>query len=160
MPPPPALPVLGTSVFVSGLGGYHTYRIPAAVGAGAQLLVFAEGRKLSSADHGWNDIVLKRSNDGGASVRARPARLSARSISHRKLFSMAVLYGCAGRLTAKSGGFRPGQWGQLQLVHGESTAAKHVVIGNPTPVAVGIRLGCIVAWCYRLSTLYQIHQHI
>ena len=76
MPPSPVLPVLGTSVFVSGLGGYHTYRIPAAVGAGAQLLVFAEGRKLSSADHGWNDIVLKRSNDGGASVRARPARLS------------------------------------------------------------------------------------
>ena len=50
--PPPSLPPLGTSVFVSGVGGYNTYRIPAVVGKGRKLLVFAEGRKLSSADHG------------------------------------------------------------------------------------------------------------
>jgi len=29
------------------------------------LLQFCEGRKLSSADHGWNDIVMKRSTDNG-----------------------------------------------------------------------------------------------
>lgn len=67
-PPPPALPKLGSSVFISGKEGYHTYRIPAIVSnSGGKLLCFAEGRKLSSADHGWNDIVAKRSEDGGAS---------------------------------------------------------------------------------------------
>ena len=67
-PPPPALPKLGSSVFVSGKEGYNTYRIPAIVSnPGGKLLCFAEGRKLSSADHGWNDIVAKRSEDGGAS---------------------------------------------------------------------------------------------
>eukprot|EP00040_Diaphanoeca_grandis_P004371 m.28391 g.28391 ORF g.28391 m.28391 type:complete len:356 (+) comp15909_c0_seq1:117-1184(+) len=53
--------------FVSGEDGYHTYRIPAIIklpGTG-DLLLFAEGRKLSSADHGWNDIVMKRSMDSG-----------------------------------------------------------------------------------------------
>jgi sialidase-1 len=29
------------------------------------LLVFAEGRKFSCTDHDWNDIVMKRSDDGG-----------------------------------------------------------------------------------------------
>jgi hypothetical protein len=65
-PPPPSLPALGRSVFVSGVEGYHTYRIPAVVSnSGSKLLCFAEGRKLSEADHGWNDIVMKRSADGG-----------------------------------------------------------------------------------------------
>ena len=58
-----------TDVFVSGRDGYHTYRIPALVRVPGteQVLLFAEGRKLSSADHGWNDIVLKRSPDNGVS---------------------------------------------------------------------------------------------
>jgi sialidase-1 len=82
-------------VFTAGQDGYHTYRIPSLVKASSgELLLFAEGRKLSSADHDWNDIVLKRSADGGAS------------------------------------------WGELQLVWSESTAARHVTIGNPSPVAL------------------------
>jgi hypothetical protein len=35
------------------------------------LLVFAEGRKLSESDHGWNDVVLKRSTDNGAVLEVR-----------------------------------------------------------------------------------------
>eukprot|EP01052_Picozoa_sp_SAG31_P079794 SAG31_NODE_39496_length_287_cov_2.303191_1_plen_56_part_01 len=31
------------------------------------LLCFCEGRKYSSADHDWNDIVLKASLDSGVS---------------------------------------------------------------------------------------------
>ena len=52
--------------FVAGEGGYAEYRIPAlvAVPAGG-LLAFCEGRKLSCADMGWNDIVMRRSTDQG-----------------------------------------------------------------------------------------------
>ena len=43
------------------------YRIPAVVQTRQEgvVLAFCEGRKLSSADHGWNDIVMKRSVDNG-----------------------------------------------------------------------------------------------
>ena len=52
-------------VFVSGTEGYHTFRIPAVVVTpkGA-VLAFCEGR-ASRSDHAQNDIVLKRSTDGG-----------------------------------------------------------------------------------------------
>jgi sialidase-1 len=54
-------------VFVSGEGGYHTYRIPAVeTTAKGTVLAFAEGRK-TRADHAGNDIVLRRSEDGGKS---------------------------------------------------------------------------------------------
>jgi len=58
---------VGVNPFVSGVDGYHTYRIPAIVQVPTtgDLLLFCEGRKLSSADHGWNDIVMKRSTDNG-----------------------------------------------------------------------------------------------
>ena len=59
-----------TPVFVGGEGGYPFYRIPAATrlakGAHAgRILAFAEGRGTLS-DNGTNDIVLKTSDDGGA----------------------------------------------------------------------------------------------
>jgi hypothetical protein len=48
-------------------------------------------------------------------VRARPGRLSALSVSHGKSCCMALLYGRAGRLTAPC---RPGQYGgELALVN-------------------------------------------
>jgi sialidase-1 len=53
-------------VFKSGVGGYACYRIPALVADAGTLYAFAEGRRFSCADHGWNDIVLSRSTDGGA----------------------------------------------------------------------------------------------
>lgn len=54
-------------VFVSGEGGYHTYRIPALiVSKEGTLLAFCEGRKTSRRDHGDVDLVLRRSEDGGA----------------------------------------------------------------------------------------------
>ncbi len=54
-----------TDVFVSGTEGYHTFRIPSVVVTqrGA-VLAFCEGR-ATRADHAQNDIVLKRSTDGG-----------------------------------------------------------------------------------------------
>ena len=59
--PPAQIPV-----FVSGEGGYDTYRIPAlAITANGTLLAFCEGRKGSSADYGDIDLLLRRSTDNG-----------------------------------------------------------------------------------------------
>ncbi|MEA1875342.1 MAG: sialidase family protein [Bacteroidota bacterium] len=56
-----------TDVFIEGEEGYHTYRIPALwKSSKGSILAFAEGRE-SKSDHAANDIVLKRSLDGGAS---------------------------------------------------------------------------------------------
>jgi len=53
-------------LFVSGQGGYHTYRIPALiVTREGSLLAFCEGRKNNRRDHGDIDLLLKRSTDGG-----------------------------------------------------------------------------------------------
>ncbi|WP_316757531.1 sialidase family protein [Streptomyces herbicida] len=52
--------------YVSGEGGYDTYRIPAAVTTRkGTLLAFAEGRHNSAGDTGDIDVVLRRSTDGG-----------------------------------------------------------------------------------------------
>ncbi|MFF7467790.1 exo-alpha-sialidase [Streptomyces sp. NPDC008092] len=52
--------------YVSGAGGYVSYRIPAVVRSrGGTLLAFAEGRVDGRADHGDIDVVLRRSWDGG-----------------------------------------------------------------------------------------------
>lgn len=54
-------------VYMSGAGGYHTYRIPAIVMTkNGVLLAFCEGRVNNSSDWGDIDIVLKRSIDRGA----------------------------------------------------------------------------------------------
>jgi sialidase-1 len=53
-------------VFVSGEGGYHTYRIPSLlVTPKGTLLAFCEGRRKSRADSGDIDLLLRRSEDGG-----------------------------------------------------------------------------------------------
>lgn len=55
-----------SDVFVAGKDGYAVYRIPSVVTAkDGTVLVFAEGR-VNLRDHAENDIVLKRSSDGGA----------------------------------------------------------------------------------------------
>ena len=55
-------------VFERGEHGYHTFRIPAIVRCqDGGLLAFAEGRVRGSGDAGDIDVVLKRSDDGGAS---------------------------------------------------------------------------------------------
>ncbi len=55
-----------TELFSSGVGGYHTYRIPAlAVTTSGTILAICEGRVHSPHDHGKIDIVLRRSPDGG-----------------------------------------------------------------------------------------------
>ncbi|MFI9805632.1 exo-alpha-sialidase [Streptomyces sp. NPDC052301] len=52
--------------YVSGKGGYATYRIPAVVRTGTgTVLAFAEGRRDGAADTGDIDVVLRRSTDGG-----------------------------------------------------------------------------------------------
>ncbi len=53
-------------VFVSGIDGYSTYRIPAIImTSNNELLAFCEGRVKGSGDFGNIDIVMKRSRDGG-----------------------------------------------------------------------------------------------
>ena len=59
-----------TDVFISGQGGYHTYRIPAIeAGPDGSLVAFAEARKYSAADPGFGkqeiDLVYKRSTNNG-----------------------------------------------------------------------------------------------
>ncbi|MFJ9904108.1 exo-alpha-sialidase [Streptomyces sp. NPDC101152] len=52
--------------YVSGRGGYATYRIPAVVTTRrGTVLAFAEGRRQGAADSGAIDVVLRRSGDGG-----------------------------------------------------------------------------------------------
>ena len=52
--------------YVSGEGGYDTYRIPATVTTRrGTVLAFAEGRYDGAADSGHIDVVLRRSQDGG-----------------------------------------------------------------------------------------------
>jgi sialidase-1 len=59
-------PVAQVDVFVSGEGGYHTYRIPSVIkAANGALLAFCEGRKSAGGDSGDIDLLLKRSTDGG-----------------------------------------------------------------------------------------------
>ena len=56
-------------VFKAGVGGYACYRIPSLLvdtTSVSVLYAFAEGRRFSCADHGWNDIVMSKSVDGGA----------------------------------------------------------------------------------------------
>lgn len=53
--------------FTSGEEGYDTFRIPAAITTPAgTLLAFAEGRVGGSSDTGNIDVVVRRSEDGGA----------------------------------------------------------------------------------------------
>jgi sialidase-1 len=59
-------PLQQQDVFISGEGGYHTYRIPALIVTSNQtLLAFCEGRKNSRSDMGDIDLLLKRFVDGG-----------------------------------------------------------------------------------------------
>lgn len=53
-------------LFTSGVGGYHTYRIPALiVAADGTILAFCEGRRNSARDDDDIDIMLRRSFDNG-----------------------------------------------------------------------------------------------
>lgn len=55
-----------SDLFVSGMGGYHTYRIPAlALTTRGTLLAFCEGRKYGRGDAGIIELLLRRSTDGG-----------------------------------------------------------------------------------------------
>jgi len=55
-------------VFIGGEDGYHTYRIPALlIAEDGSLLAFCEGRKQNAGDTGDIDLVMKRSEDDGAS---------------------------------------------------------------------------------------------
>ncbi len=59
-------PPAQTKVFISGQGGYDTYRIPALLlTQKGTLLAFCEGRKDSQSDAGNIDLLLRRSLDNG-----------------------------------------------------------------------------------------------
>ncbi len=60
-----------TDVFISGQGGYHTYRIPGVETApDGSIVAFAEARKYNADDPGFGkqeiDLVYKRSTNNGA----------------------------------------------------------------------------------------------
>lgn len=53
-------------IFISGQGGYHTYRIPSLIATkNGVLLAFCEGRKNGRGDAGAIDLLVRRSHDGG-----------------------------------------------------------------------------------------------
>lgn len=55
-----------TTVWKSGEGDYHTYRIPSVIRTmKGTLLAFCEGRKSGRGDAGNIDLLIKRSYDGG-----------------------------------------------------------------------------------------------
>ena len=55
-----------TDVFISGTGGYHTYRIPSMVSTPhGTIMMFCEGRKNERSDTGDIALLCKRSTDGG-----------------------------------------------------------------------------------------------
>jgi sialidase-1 len=57
---------LGQALFISGEGGYHTYRIPAiTVTLNGTVLAVCEGRKNSSSDSDDIDLLYRRSTDHG-----------------------------------------------------------------------------------------------
>ncbi len=57
---------VGQPLFISGQGGYDTYRIPAlAVTTQGTVLAFCEGRRNSSSDAGDIDLLVRRSTDHG-----------------------------------------------------------------------------------------------
>src|SRR4051794_6051730 len=59
-------PCTSSVPYVSGQGGYDTYRIPATVTTGrGTVLAFAEGRHNGAGDTGNIDVVLRRSGDRG-----------------------------------------------------------------------------------------------
>lgn len=61
-----------TTLFRSGTGGYHTYRIPAmTVTPEGTVLAFCEGRKHGCSDAGDIALLLKRSESSGQSWRAQ-----------------------------------------------------------------------------------------
>lgn len=65
-PEPKILGPEQTDLFIGGQGDYRSYRIPALTTTQkGTVLAFVEGRKDSSADHGHNEILLRRSLDGG-----------------------------------------------------------------------------------------------
>ena len=54
------------NVFVSGIEGHKSYRIPAIIGLpDKEIFAFREGRVNDAGDFGDINIVMKRSNDGG-----------------------------------------------------------------------------------------------
>ncbi len=54
------------TIWKSGEGGYHTYRIPAIIeAADGSLVAFCEGRRAGRSDAGNIDLLVKRSIDSG-----------------------------------------------------------------------------------------------
>jgi hypothetical protein len=84
-------------------------------------------------------------------------------------FSMVFLYGRARRLTAKNGGFRPGQTPTPRAAlartpsstasAGTRSAASRTRSSTRMPPRARWGLGRILAFHHRSSTLYQIREH-
>jgi sialidase-1 len=69
------------TLFRSGEGGYHTYRIPVLLALPGKILIaFCEGRMHSAGDAGRIDVLARISRDGGQSF--SPARVIASDGRH------------------------------------------------------------------------------
>jgi sialidase-1 len=70
------MPLSKTSLFQARTGGYHTYRIPGVLAtARGTVLAWCEARGGGGGDWDGNDLLLRRSADGGATWEA-PRRLA------------------------------------------------------------------------------------
>ena len=58
--------MMDQDLWVSGVGDYHTYRIPVLVRTvSGKVLAFCEGRRDGRSDTGQIDLLLRTSADGG-----------------------------------------------------------------------------------------------
>ena len=96
-----------SDVFVGGQEGFAVYRIPALVATTrGTLLAFAEGRK-TLGDQSQNQIVLKRSTDGGKSW--LPLQLIAQDGASSLNNPQAVVVGKTGRVLLMYQRYPPGR---------------------------------------------------
>ncbi|AJE85727.1 neuramidase [Streptomyces albus] len=108
--------------YVSGEGGYDTYRIPAVVRTRAgTLLAFAEGRVGGAGDSGSIDVVLKRSRDGGCTW--GPTAVVAAGGGDTRGNPAPVVDPRTGRIVLLTS-YNSGQVTEAQIMRGEVTAAQ------------------------------------
>ncbi len=105
--------------FLSGTGGYDTFRVPSAVvlPSGA-LLAFAEGRVSGAGDTGEIDVVARRSEDGGCSW--GPLTVVAEGAGDTRGNPAPVVDPATGRLVLVTC-YNSGEVGEGQIMRGEVT---------------------------------------
>ncbi|WP_155053749.1 sialidase family protein [Streptomyces blattellae] len=108
--------------YVSGKGGYDTYRIPATVRTGqGTILAFAEGRRDGAGDTGNIDVVLRRSADGGCTW--GPLQVVAAGGGHTR-GNPAPVYDPRAEAVVLLTSYNSGEVTESQIMRGEVTPAQ------------------------------------